>query len=356
MSIRHLRALVTFTSACAALSAFAACDNDSTKTGISNDASGDSSIGNDSTGSTDSTVGPSDVQTGIDTTASADPLCDEGNYTEALPDDKADLSGLIGAYTPSEYKPFIAAVLGARYPVGASLVADGLRLGTQIGDCVDLFLRAKDSGGAVIGQLSTFVHECGHFLDIAKGGFSSSYFQIVQDQSFSCPRLGNALARSEINNDDYSALFAGDSYKDVYLDGDPNNASFEGGDQGFDSVLEETTQYVNSLATDWAFRDNIRSGSSISARDGILTFLWYTMRYLRVARTGNPTTYEAIRDNSCWREAILTVWARAWFYLELTDGISSLGIRDARLLELATDPSLLSEIAALRTAQGCDAP
>ena len=49
---------------------------------------------------------------------------------------------------------------------------------------------------------------------------------------------------------------AGDNYANVYLDGDPDDDEFDGGDQGFNSLLEETLQYVNSLATGYAIRSS----------------------------------------------------------------------------------------------------
>ncbi len=119
-----------------------------------------------------------------------------------------------------------------------------------------------------------------------------------------------------------------------------------GSDQGFSSVLEETTQYINSLATDWALLDQLRF--SISARDGILTFLWYIERYLHMARNQFPSVYERLSSDPCWRQAILTVWGRAWFYLDLTADIQQLGIDDDTIERLVLSPELLDEIDRIR--------
>jgi hypothetical protein len=356
MSIRRLS--LTALSLAAAL---AACGDDTSApagadatTGADATAGSDTATGADTVAGSDAATG-SDTATGADTTPGEDPLCDDGAWDEALPNDTADIAGFIADYGNLGHRAFVDAVLEARYPVGAHLVEDGVRLGSRLGDCIDIFIGNTGSASNVIGRLSTIVHECGHFLDVSEGGFSSSYFRILDDLDFSCPRVGNNLARSLMNDDEYSDLLPSDSYKPVYLDGDPTNAQFEGGDQGYDSVLEETTQYVNSLATDWALRDQIGAGRSISARDGILTFLWYTMRYLRMARLDDPTTYNAIIGNACWREATLTVWNRAWFFLDLSESIRSLGINDARLMELVGDPNLRGEIDAIRDAHGCPA-
>ena len=116
-------------------------------------------------------------------------------------------------------------------------------------------------------------------------------------------------------------------------------------------MLEETTQYVNSLATAWATRDFYQN--SASERDGILTFLWYVTRYLKMARTDYPDAYALLSQDPCWRRGILKVWGRAWLFLSLTEGESRLGIDDDALEALVLDAELLSEIERLRTIEGC---
>jgi len=127
----------------------------------------------------------------------------------------------------------------------------------------------------------------------------------------------------------------------------------QGSAQGFNSVLEETLQYINSLGSDYAFQDQLNPLYSNSARDGILTFLWFVQRYLHLARTEYPSAYTLL-TNSCWRDAILKVWGRAWLYIDATDGIQQLGIDDDQLMEFVLDPVLLNEIQLLRNAAGCN--
>lgn len=291
-----------------------------------------------------------------------DPDCVDGMFTETLPNPNADISDLVSGYAPMDAVPFIEQSLMRRYTTGYVLV-DGGRTG--LGDCVETFLRDTSSANAVIGQLGTIVHECGHFYDIDQGGFSSAYYYVNDSPlTLSCSggdttsRGGNTFERSRIRDDTYQSMASNDFYADVYLDGDPDDGNFDGGDQGFNSVLEETVQYVNSLATSYAYTNELNSGGSSSQRDGILTFLWYTMRYLRMARMDYPSAYQHILegDGGCWRNAILTVWGRAWLYLDVTDGMSHLGIRDAELEGLVMAPELLEEIQRLRDAEGCPAP
>ena len=281
--------------------------------------------------------------------------CIDGMHSETLPDPAADLSDLFANYSPDRAVDFILEILSRRYPLGRSLVELG-RMG-MIGDCVDFFLRDRSSPQAIIRQLTTIVHECGHFADLDAGMFRADVYLITENVEFTCQGgdavgrgAGRTFARSLINGDAYAleACRGGvdcDFYRQVYLDGDPNNADFEGGDQGYNSLLEETTQYINSLAVGYAFYDEY--SGSVSERDGILTFLWYMTRYLKLARESYPDAYAHISTDECWRSLALTLWGRAWLYLELTDGISQLGINDEALLDRLT-PELVSEIDRLR--------
>ena len=293
-----------------------------------------------------------------------DPMCTDGQYAEAPPPVDADLSDVMWM---GEVGPYVDAVLDRRYPTGALLVRGG-RENTRFGqDCDALFAGSPSSGEDVIDRSGVIVHECGHFHDLNLSSGPTSVYELTAELRLSCDRGdatdrgGDTFARSRINDDDQASRRAPcgggggrgcDSYADIYLDGDPDDGTFDGGDQGFNMLFEETVQYVNSLAVAWAFVDQMAPGRSTSARDGLLTFLWYVERYLRRARLEDPTAYARITD-PCWRDAILTVWGRAWLFLEATEGMSALGIDDAALFELVTDPELLSEIERLRELEGC---
>ena len=99
----------------------------------------------------------------------------------------------------------------------------------------------------------------------------------------------------------------------------------------------------------YAFQDQYGQ-RSVSERDGILTFLWYVTRYLKMARESYPDAYAAIIEDDCWRELTLTLWGRAWLYLELTEGIPQLGINDVAIQARLT-PELVAEIDRLRDSE-----
>jgi len=298
-----------------------------------------------------------------------DPMCLDGQYTEDLPNPNADITSEINSYNSSNYTDFILNTLGIRYPVGKFLVQNGLQSeGIFSENCIEFFLYDSSSPQSVISEMSTIVHECGHFFNLNMSGWGENVYFITDTQSFSCtdgsiPSNGGGVtfSRSLIKNDAYYSSYPScedtggsncDFYASTYLGGDPNDGNFDSGDQGFGMLHEETVQYVNSLATAYAFQDNYQN-YSVTQRDGILTFLWYTQRYLKMAREQYPETYEKLSQDSCWRANILTTWGRAWFYLEATRNNSNLGINDDYIEELINTSELLDEIEYLRELQGC---
>ncbi len=339
----------------------ASSSGDAQSGGDASDGLSDGSTDGSSDGSSDgSTDGSSDGST--DGSSDGSGTCVDETYSETLPPKDAPLTDLLADYSSSAASDFIMKVLERRYPIGKYLVEGGLEYDGI--NCIEQFLGKKTTGKDVIGQLSTIVHECGHTFDIDQSSFSGATYVIRDDLRLECPGASYAgqnasFARSLINADPYASErppcngggSGCDFYADVYLDGDPENAQFEGGDQGFDTVIEEAVQYVNSLATGYAFSDQY--DGMVSERDGILTFLWYMERYLRLARTEHPEVHAFLLGNECWRDAILTVWGRAWLYLDATANNPKLGLDDDALEKLVKTPELLDEIEAVRVASGC---
>ena len=291
--------------------------------------------------------------------ARVDPGCTDGQYTETLPNPGADISQAIAAYTPAGAQDFVMTVLQARYPVGHHIVQGGL---AGSGNCVQTFLWDDSSADGAISSLSTVVHECGHMHDIDLSFASWKDIYVITDTlTLTCDGGdkfeygGNTFPRSLLTADNYNDLLppcpegsfgssSCDFYANTYLTGDSGN-------QGFNTLMEEAVQYINSLATGYAFNDFYGWGTS--ERDGIMTFLWYIERYLYLARTQHPDTYTFLSGDACWRDLILTVWGRSWLYLETTKDITQLEISADTIQPLVEDPTLLSEIQAIRDKSGC---
>lgn len=294
------------------------------------------------------------------------PGCTGTPYTEELPS-RASLGGL--AFSSANAQRFMIDALATRFPQGQFIMQSGLAssfAASQGGSCFDKFIQDRSSPTTVLRQASTVVHECGHYLDLGKSAGSANAYVIRDDLDFVCTQGdtttrngGKTFARSLLRKDAYYAKRKAcgsqsgrgcDMYADIYLDGSPTDATFQSGDQGYNFLLEEATQYVNSLATALAFRDSYVN-VHVSERDGILTFLWYVTRYLKMARVDYPSAYSWLSANACWREATLSVWDRGWFYLDATKNIPELGLDADAIEALVKDPSLVAEIDALRAIQ-----
>lgn len=307
------------------------------------------------------------TDTAAPTSAMTVASCPDGQFTEVMSNPSGDISALVQGYNAASGLDFVAQALGVRYPLGQFIMTEGAKQPMGGGKtCMQTFWQASQAGNAAgaLGQASTLVHECGHVFDLAKSAGGHTYY-ITDAVQFTCPGLSyqganKGFARSLIKTDSFGAKWPAcakfgdqgcDGYAPIYLPGDPADAKFDSGDQGYDMLLEEVTQYVNSLATDYAFSN--QSQWSVSAEDGILTLLWYMERYLHMARLDYPQVYAYLSGNPCWRKATLTIWGRAWLYLDKSKGNSKLNLKGAMLRGLVSDPELLDEIARLRQAEGC---
>lgn len=293
--------------------------------------------------------------------------CEAGTsrvLAEQLPDPDASLAGV--SFT-GDIAAFVDAALSRRYPFGLALVQGG-RLSPVLDDCSVFFGEPASSAADVYSSMDVIVHECGHLHDDNLSFGDTSVYDLHADLRFECERGdttsrgGDTFARSRISSDTFQdsrppCAVGGnpgcDGYAPIYLDGDPDDAVFEGGDQGFNLLMEEAVQYVNSIITAWVFSDQKPQFVAVSARDGILTFLWYIERYLRMARTEFPGAYARIVGDDCWRELTLSVWTRAKRYLELTRDDTTLGIEDDILDQLVNERELLEEIERLRELTEC---
>lgn len=303
----------------------------------------------------------------VDGVPVVDPTCADGAAQDRrLPSATTDVSAVYSGFRAAAPLDFVYDLLDARYPDGTVLVEGGLKY-TRLGDCFERFTTAQSrkTADGLTDDLSTVVHECGHFHDLRLGQASpKAFYQLDADLLLSCAGGGYDVlpARSRINEDPYSELRppcdgsfsrSCDSYADLYLDGNPNDAKFDSGDQGLDMLVEELVQYVHTLGVYRGIADQLPRGAQVSGRDGLLTFFWYTERYLRWLRLEAPAKYDQVVGSACWREILLSAWGRGWQYLDATKDDARLGIDDGKLEQLVLDPDLLQEIERLRDADGC---
>ena len=254
-------------------------------------------------------------------------------YAEAVCDPLADLSGVAAAYSPSELRVALSGIATARYPIANDFLdaQTDQQLSTWFGGSASTFDDALDG-------FEVAVHEGSHIWGFENGTYSEHAYRIRDDLEIVTPELAN-FPRSEILG--IHADPSADMYSDTYLTG-------QSGSQGFNSLLDEYNAYVHSLASKYCTRDALSQGMSTSARDGILTFMYYVELYLKLARTVHTDDYAEILADTDHVNLILTVWDRAEFWLAVTNGTPSLGIDDDEISAWTYAPDNVAEIEALR--------
>ena len=198
--------------------------------------------------------------------------CQDKSYTENTVFPNADISSFVDNYTPGNAIQFRSDVLSARYPMGEYIT----QTSHDNGACDDYWNNPGLTGNATAAEeikaLSTVVHECGHGLDSwltdwTSGGYfinpditlhtEDGYAHIENDH----PSFANYLLQSdEYGTDSWKEcepdVWEGcDFYADTYLANDFM------GNQGFETITEEVTQYINSLALGYAFQEFYTNGT-----------------------------------------------------------------------------------------------
>ena len=282
--------------------------------------------GGDTDASVPSDSPPSDSATPTD---GATPSDGSTGYTEALCNDTASLADLSAAYvdSPAGIRAAAHGIVERRYPMGVAFIEaqSDAQLGT--------WFRQHATFAQILGSVDVAVHEGGHIWDLTM--ISSTWPYRVRDDLVIRPRRLTNFNRSEILTLHVDA--ATDSYDEVYLTG-------QSGAQGFNTLLDEYVQYAHSLAVKYCTRDSLGAGTRTSARDGILTMMYYVELYLKKARTDHPTDYAAIIGDPEHVRLIRTVWQRAEFWLNVTASIPSLGLRDTTIRTWTYAPENLMEI------------
>lgn len=292
------------------------------------------------------------------------------------------ISDLISSYTEENYMDFITGVLERRYPTGNAIIEKG-----GGASAVDSWLFWKSSASQVLQSLGTVIHEIGHGID-ESNSMNVYYIAKTDDGNlfdFTVPGMHGkgtvsnspmfSMARSMLLADDQNykrppaqsdkiktsiEFGEGDfgcdkSYAETYLNGHPDDNEFQGGDQGFNMLIEEFTQYVNSMAFAYYFQDQqVVYDRASSHRHAMLTYQWWLERYLRKIRLEHEEQYEYLTENEKWREFILTIWGRSWLYLNNT--VAGMQPDTDYLMQLIQQEEVLAEIQNIRNMCGCDDP
>jgi hypothetical protein len=202
-------------------------------------------------------------------------------------------------------------------------------------------LLGTDSFEHVTTAFDTAVHEGSHIWGWKGFDGRTHRLRVRRDLEIAVRRLDD-FPRHEIL--EHHPHADADSYAATYLEN-------ESGKQGFNSVLDEFNAYVHGLAARYCTRDLLAPGTRVSARDGVLVFMFYVGEYLRIARASHPKDYAAILADPGHVEAIRTIWDRAEFWLRQSKDEGALGVKDELFAGLAYDTARLDEIVRVRSFQ-----
>lgn len=247
----------------------------------------------------------------------------------------AELLPIERAHQPGARRATAIALAKARYPAGAPFIE--VQNDAQL---AAWFTAAPDTFEGTVSRFDAAVHEGSHLWSIARFSLGAQTYAVTEKLSVRAKRLRN-FPRSEILSVHVDR--DADSYAKTYLEG-------ASGNQGMNTLLDEYNAYAHSLASRYCTRDLLAPGTRVSARDGMLTFMYYVETYLELARTRHPRDYEAILADPGHRQLILVVWDRAELWLRRSAGEANLGIADRTLRGWVYDEGRAREIGRVRDA------
>jgi hypothetical protein len=268
------------------------------------------------------------------------PLYASGDVTYAESIDCHAMPSLAAAreaYAPGQTRKAAEAIANARYPDGLPF------LQAQSDEALKTwFIGAPDTFDGAASRFDAAVHEGSHVWGAKTFRGRTRAYSLRGDLTIETS-LPKTFDRSEILARHVDR--ASDPYAKTYLEG-------SSGAQGFDTLLDEYVAYAHGLAARWCTRDLLPEGQRVSARDGVLAFMYYVEVYLEIARTAHPKDYAAIVGDAGARKVIVTNWDRAERFLRASAGERALGVHDETLRAWVYEPARLAEIAKVRAIGG----
>jgi hypothetical protein len=255
--------------------------------------------------------------------------CGEGIHSDIPIDD------LAAGYAASNFRARLLKVLQRRYPAGAEIV-QFLRDPSFFDRW---FERGKTDWRAAMVELGTAVHESAHIAELAQRRGGNHVLILDKKTRWVFPIVAS-FHRSQIK-DQLPPDLLRMSYAKTYLDG-------SSGAQGFEMLLEELHAYEHSLAVAIAVADQFPSNLTQSARDGLLTMMYYVELYLRTARRKHARVYQRLSRGEIAR-VVVRLFERARCLLRISSVHQKLGIQDELLHRHVLGAAALGEVKRLRS-------
>ncbi|MCB9557080.1 MAG: hypothetical protein H6707_13315 [Deltaproteobacteria bacterium] len=243
-----------------------------------------------------------------------------------------DVTAISKNHSAAKLRETLVALAKARYPIAVAFID------AQKDAQLQAWFNNPGDFSHVIERFEVAVHEGCHLWGFANRKPGRYAYRLTEALSFDLPNLQNFNRDQLVNvHKDVSHDF----YAKTYLTG-------QSGAQDFTILLDEYNAYVHSLATRYCTRDLMPANRATSAKDGILTFMYYVGAYLKLAREQYPDDYNEIIADAKHVEMILAIWDRAEFYLKLTENMPKLQIREQLIRGWTYAPEIVAEIDRLR--------
>jgi len=168
--------------------------------------------------------------------------------------------------------------------------------------------------------LPAAIHESLHLLDNNLSNRFHASYSITRAMTVSFNRF-HSFPRSELFS--FLPQVQKDSYADLYLLG-------PGCEQGIEMLLEELNAYTHSCFTALKLVSFIPSHYRFSERDGLASFMYFLILYLRIAYEYHQVIWNQMIKSFPMLQLIDTLWCRAKNILSWAFPFSQLGLFDKK--------------------------
>ena len=278
-------------------------------------------------------------------TVQTDPSCTDGQYSETLPDQSANIGPIVSSIDSMEdpgaqvIADHLMQVLDLAYPYGAFIVRESPDFDRSF-NCA---FNWSNKGYGWETSWGLAIHECGHALD----GFSKYYMST------------NYELNQPANDYFWRQELTGDPYHNTIPDASANSTYFDvgsvTGDQGIQTMYDEWAQYVHSVALDYLLYPTPESNTTYQI-EYMLNFAWAAPRYFLWAKNNHPDDFNSMMNSFDVREATLAIWGQTWLYYDaFANNTTWTPTRnETRYIDAINHPDLQAMMNEIRVKHGCE--
>jgi len=241
----------------------------------------------------------------------------------------ASVSDLQSSYSSWSALSTMIEVMNRRYPSGGVFL-DLMQNDPWISSWLD-----TSSFSSVMDSTGTTLHEETHGYDYENALFPVYFSYWVRSDWQPQLNFVEGFPRAAIAP--YVQGSGTSLYDGTYLTGTQ-------GTYGWMEVLDEWGCYINGMAGESVIGGLMPYG--VSSRDGPLAFAYYVALYLGYAASNEPSTWNAICNDSAMTDFLIVQWLRMHFFLDISNTWPALGIYDTAIEAQLYQPAVLGQLEA----------